>query len=124
MDISINTNSTIPIYEQIVIQVQTGIKEKRILPNDSLPPIRQLAIDLNLTANTVAKAYQILEQNNIISTAGRRGTFIHPDAKFNTNEFIHQKTIKEFREFILSKMNYGLSTKNIKEIFNQVIVKI
>ena len=38
--------------------------------------------------------------------------------------FIHQKTIKEFREFILSKMNYGLSTKNIKEIFNQDIVKI
>lgn len=65
-----------PPYEQIRIQVATMVAEGDLAPGQKLPTVRQLAADLGLAANTVARAYRELEADCVISTQGRRGTFV------------------------------------------------
>jgi GntR family transcriptional regulator len=76
MIIRIDPDSHIPPYEQIRSQIST-MAASGVLPQESrLPAIRQLASDLGLAGGTVARAYRELEQEGIISTRGRHGTFI------------------------------------------------
>lgn len=63
-------------YEQIRMQVATMIVDGDLTPGQKLPTVRQLAADLGLAANTVARAYRELEADGVISTQGRRGTFV------------------------------------------------
>jgi GntR family transcriptional regulator len=80
MKIVVDTANARPIYEQIVQQIEQAIRSGDLPRGRPLPPIRQLASDLELNPNTVARAYQQLERNHIVTTAGRRGTFVDLDA--------------------------------------------
>ena len=73
MKITIDVNDARPVYEQIVVQIEHGVRSGALPPGTRLPPIRQLAEDLEINQNTVAKAFQILEASRIVRTLGRRG---------------------------------------------------
>ena len=85
MEIMIDTNKAMPLYEQIVSQICEAVLEGKIAIGAMLPPIRQLALDLEINHNTVARAYQFLDQNGVTITAGRNGTFINKNAVENIN---------------------------------------
>ena len=68
--------SRIPIFEQIVKNVIQNCTFGILRPGDSLPTVRRLAAELGINPNTVQKAYQILEIQGVIYTAGVRGSFI------------------------------------------------
>jgi DNA-binding transcriptional regulator YhcF (GntR family) len=72
--LEIDTHSPVPIYEQITDGVQRLVRRGDLAPGSSLASVRQLAGDLEINPNTVARAYRTLEQNGILETAGRRGT--------------------------------------------------
>lgn len=76
MQIQIDFRSGIPIYEQIVAQIQQMVVEGKLKPGDQLPTVRQLAADLRINFNTVARAYRILDEAGLISTQHGRGTYI------------------------------------------------
>jgi len=78
--LEIDTHSPVPIYEQITDGVQRLVRRGDLVPGSSLASVRQLACDLEINANTVARAYRTLEQNGILETAGRRGTRVAADA--------------------------------------------
>ncbi|MCP4727839.1 MAG: GntR family transcriptional regulator, partial [bacterium] len=84
MEILINTSDTVPVFTQLIDQIKKAVLCGELKPGAALPSIRQLANDLELNHNTVAKAYRILERDSVIETRGYRGTFIHPDAKVNS----------------------------------------
>ena len=65
-----------PIYAQIVEQVRDWIAKGQLNPGDQLPTVRQLALELRVNLNTVARAYRILDEAGIISTQRGRGTYI------------------------------------------------
>jgi DNA-binding transcriptional regulator YhcF (GntR family) len=67
---------TEPPFEKVRRQIAEGAATGALAAGHKLPTVRQLATDLGLAANTVAKAYKALEANGIIETHGRRGTFI------------------------------------------------
>ncbi len=73
---AIDPKSGVPLY----IQVQEGIKALIIKgaypPGEQLPTVRQLAVELRINSNTVARAYSELERAGIISTHQGRGTFV------------------------------------------------
>ena len=121
MNISIMDESPIPVYEQIIIQVLTGLREKKLEANSPLPTIRQLASDLHLTNTTVAKAYQILERSKIIATGGRRGTFVHERALENAERFLNEEIANQIREFIELQVKYGVSMSMLKTAFISII---
>jgi len=79
--LEISTHSPVPIYEQIVDGVQRLVRRGDLTPGSVLPSVRQLAGDLEINPNTVARAYRALERDGILETAGRRGTRVAADAR-------------------------------------------
>ena len=76
MIITVDPADREPPYQQIRIQVLAAIAASTLLPSTRLPTIRQLAADLDLATNTVARAYRELEADCAIETRGRKGTFV------------------------------------------------
>jgi GntR family transcriptional regulator len=72
----IDFRSGLPIYTQIVNQVQAQVASGGLQPGDQLPTVRALAEELRVNFNTVARAYRILDEARIISTQQGRGTYI------------------------------------------------
>lgn len=72
----IDFRSGLPIYTQIVNQVQAQVAGGVLKPGDQLPTVRALAEELRVNFNTVARAYRILDEARIISTQQGRGTYI------------------------------------------------
>ncbi len=68
--------SGVPIYTQIVEQMQDRVWSGTLRPGDQLPTVRQLASELRVNFNTVARAYRILDEAGLISTQQGRGTYI------------------------------------------------
>ena len=83
MDIEIDIDDDTPIFSQLVNQVKERVITGDLVAGFSLPSIRQLANELGVNQNTVAKAYKVLERDSIIVARGYRGTFIHENAKEN-----------------------------------------
>jgi DNA-binding transcriptional regulator YhcF (GntR family) len=76
MDIVIDADSAVPPYEQVRLRI-AGLAASGALPAGTrLPPVRALATQLGLAANTVARAYRELEQAGLVETRGRAGTVV------------------------------------------------
>jgi len=78
--LEVDPHSPVAIYEQIIDGIQRLVREDQLAPGVFLPSVRQLASDLEINPNTVARAYGLLEKDGILETARRRGTRIAEDA--------------------------------------------
>lgn len=76
MQILINTSSERPVYQQIIDRVKRDVAQGLLQKGDKLPTVRYLATQLAINPNTIAKAYQLLELEGIITTRPGAGTFI------------------------------------------------
>jgi len=76
MDISIDFKSPVPIYEQVVLEIQRLVETGHLQSENQLPPVRELARDLEVNFNTIARAYRILEEQGLVSVQHGRGTFV------------------------------------------------
>ena len=76
MKINLDLRSDVPIYVQIVEQIQQKVLSGELKKGDQLPTVRALAMDLRINFNTVSRAYRLLDETGIISTQQGRGTFI------------------------------------------------
>jgi GntR family transcriptional regulator len=73
---SLDQQSGVPAYRQIIDQVLGGIAAGTLRPGDQLPTVRQLAVDLAINPNTVVRAYRELEIREILATQQGSGTFL------------------------------------------------
>lgn len=76
MLITIDPGSTLPPYEQIRMQIATLVHTGELQAGTRLPTVRRLAGDLGLAPNTVARSYRELENDQVIDTRGRNGSFV------------------------------------------------
>src|SRR3954470_4408218 len=76
MDIVIDTGSPTPPYEQVRLRIAELAATGALTAGTKLPPVRTLAADLGLAANTVARAYRELELAGLVQTRGRLGTVV------------------------------------------------
>ena len=76
MDIVIDADSAVPPYEQVRLRIAELAADGELAAGAKLPPVRQLAGELGLAANTVARAYRELEQAGLVETRGRAGTLV------------------------------------------------
>ncbi len=86
----IDPASAVPPYEQVRTQIAAMIADAALPSGQKLPTVRQLAADLGLAANTVARAYRELEADGVLTTQGRRGTFVHSSV-LDTDEHSTQR---------------------------------
>ncbi|MEU4220624.1 GntR family transcriptional regulator [Actinoplanes sp. NPDC026623] len=76
MDIVIDAGSAVPPYEQVRMRIAELAAAGELAAGTRLPPVRLLATELGLAANTVARAYRELEQAGLVETHGRAGTLV------------------------------------------------
>jgi GntR family transcriptional regulator len=74
----VDKNSGFPVYRQIEDQIRMGIASGLLKPEDKLPTVRWLAVELTVNPNTVIKAYSNLERDGLLRTEQGKGTFITP----------------------------------------------
>ena len=72
----LDTASGVPFYRQIIDQVLLAVADGRLKPGVQLPTVRQLAVDLSVNLNTIARAYREMEIRGIVETQQGTGTFV------------------------------------------------
>ena len=123
MRIQIDTNLSTPLFKQLMDQIKKAVIDGLLKPDDPLPSIRQLANDLELNHNTVAKAYRLLERDSVIQTKGYRGTSIHGDAIQNSTVNMNDSITAKLNEAIKSLRESGATDSEIRIAFSNVMKK-
>lgn len=117
MKFYINPYEGVPIYGQIIKQVKMGVAKRLLKRGEKLPPVREMAVELSVNPNTVAKAYRELERENIVETIIGRGTFIK---KMKRDSSRKEKIDKLIDTLILEAFKAGYSKE---EIINKIYKK-
>ncbi|MGA7296641.1 MAG: GntR family transcriptional regulator [Rhodanobacteraceae bacterium] len=121
MEIVIDIEDEEPLFAQLIAQVKAAVQSGSVRAGDALPSIRQLANDLDLNSKTVAKAYRLLERDSIIQTRGYRGTFVHPDAKANSQVDLHGWLTRTLDDTVATLREAGLTDSEIRIAFNHTM---
>ena len=121
MKIIINSSSMVPIYEQIMDQIKAQITAGDLKENDILPSVRTLAKELKISALTVKKAYDNLEQDGFTVTIHGKGTYV---AAANTERMLEEqrREVEEGLEKAVGKgRRCGMSDEEIRELFELIM---
>lgn len=122
MNIKIDFRSGGPIYLQIVDQVQQMIAQGELKKGDQLPTVRQLATDLRVNFNTVARAYRLLDEAGLISTQQGRGTYIWEEPPEDAVQQLRQNGLYEMVQHVIDEAGVkGYSIDEIEQTFNDQI---
>lgn len=92
----IDLKSRGPIYEKLEKGIMKQISSGLLLPDEQLPSVRTMALDLGINPNTVQKAYSELEQKGIVYTINGKGVFVSPGD--DSRNAIQQLTLSELRK--------------------------
>jgi GntR family transcriptional regulator len=122
--INIDPSSGLPIYLQIAQQIKTAVAMGRLLPEEPLPSVRQLAVELAVNPNTVARAYLDLEIEGVIYKRQGAGTFVSGQG-VEMSKGERRRVLNELLEKALVEgVNLGLSERELREAFERMLEKI
>lgn len=121
MKIIINNSSMQPIYEQVVSQIKAKVVDGSLLEDTALPSVRSLAKELRISALTVKKAYDALEQEGFVVTVHGKGSYI---ARTGANLLMEEKK-KEVEAALESAIrrgrSCGMKDQELKELFELIL---
>ncbi len=117
MNIIISNSSMQPIYEQVVSQVKAEILKGAMAPESKLPSVRELAGELRISALTVKKAYDTLEQEGFIVTVHGKGSFVAGVNRDLAMEAQKKEVEKELDTVIKKAKSCGMSDEEITQLF-------
>lgn len=121
MKLIINNSIMVPIYEQIMDQLKTLIRNGELKENDNLPSVRTLSKELKISALTVKKAYDSLEHEGFTITVHGKGTYV---AATNTELLLEEqkKELEADLEHAIQKgRRYGINDEDIKNLFELIM---
>lgn len=114
MQITLDFRSGVPIYVQIMDQIKHLVATGALHPEDQLPTVRQLASDLRVNFNTVARAYRMLDEAGIISTQQGRGTYILAPPSEQASERLRQEALADLtRRYLADVAKLGFTPDEI-----------
>jgi GntR family transcriptional regulator len=106
MHIEIDFRSGIPIYTQIMEQVRQKVADGELKVGDQLPTVRQMATELRVNFNTVARAYRLLDEAGLISTQQGRGTYIWEKPSEEVLERLRKQSLED-----LTRRNFEIDRR-------------
>jgi GntR family transcriptional regulator len=116
LNLQLDFRSGLPIYIQIVNQVQQRVVSGALKPGDQLPTVRALALELRVNFNTVARAYRLLDEARIISTQQGRGTYITEIPPPEVTEQLRRETLQALAlRYVDEAKRINSSNKEITE---------
>ena len=117
LTLNLDIRSGLPIYTQIVNQIQSQLVNGILKPGDQLPTFRALAQELRVNFNTVARAYRILDEERIISTQQGRGTYITEIPPPEVSERLRHESLEALTQrFINEAFRLGFSEKEVSQM--------
>jgi GntR family transcriptional regulator len=117
LTLNLDIRSGLPIYTQIVNQIQSQLVNGIIKPGDQLPTVRALAQDLRVNFNTVARAYRMLDEARIISTQQGRGTYITEIPPPEVSKRLRRESLEALTQrFINEAFRLGFSEREVSRI--------
>jgi len=100
--VSIDPRDQTPIYAQLERGLRAAIATGRLRPGDQLPTVRQLAVDLRVNANTVARVYAELERANVLETRRGVGSFVIATPLHARSPREHDRRLRAFATKVLA----------------------
>lgn len=121
MHIIINNSSMVPIYEQLIEQIKKMIISGELACGESLPSVRGLSGELKISALTVKKAYDRLEEAGLITTVHGKGSFVSQTNKELAMEAERKSIEDEFATVVEKARMAGLENRDIYEIVKIIL---
>ena len=114
LTITIDRGLEEPVYAQAAHQVRRLIASGALGPGMTLPPVRQLAGDLGVNLNTIARAYRLLEAEGFLVIRGRAGVTVAPPAE-EVEHSAHAKLMEQMRTDVARLRQAGVTTDDLLE---------
>ena len=117
--LTIDLDSTVPIVEQIHAAIRHAIAAGEIQPGQSLPTVRQLADDLGINLNTVARAYRLVEGDGLVNSIRGRGTVVRSarEAPAIAERSVRERIGRTIRELVSDARLAGLKRGQLESLF-------
>ena len=114
----LDTRSGVPVYRQLIDQIQAGIASGSLASGDQIPTVRQVAVDLAINPNTVLRAYRELEIRGVLETQQGTGTFIGHQ-KVQRNDVERRRQLEQLAsEFVARAGSAGFTLEELLEELN------
>lgn len=115
----VDAMSRIPVYEQIVEQMERFVLAGIINPNDKLPSVRNLSVELAINPNTIQKSYTELDRRGVICSVPGRGSFVAADALERIGGNRRMK-LNEMKELMLELKLAGITYEEVEACLRTV----
>jgi GntR family transcriptional regulator len=122
--INIDASSGLPIYLQIVGHIKAAIATRRLAPEDPLPSVRQLATELRVNPNTVARAYLDLEIEGVVYKRQGHGTFVSAQGVEMSKRERRRAVVRRLEKAVVESVHLGLDEDEMRAAFDEALGKI
>ena len=124
MLIRVNRSSDVPLYRQIIAQVQAQIAAGRLGPGDRLPSVRDLAVDIRINPNTVARAYRELESMGVIVTQGAQGSYVADGFGARAMRELESDFRRRLWDAVATGSSMGIDHTRMREILEEILAEV
>lgn len=124
MFFSIEPSNGVAIYDQVVRQVKYAVAEGSLSPGDRVPSVRQLAGQLALNPNTIARAYQQLQSDGVLETQRGLGMVVRQEAPQHCAAERQTLLAERLRGVIREATRGGLQADQLRKLFEQSLAEV
>lgn len=121
MRIILNNASMVPIYEQVMDQIKNQILSEELKAGEALPSVRSLAAELRISALTVKKAYDRLEEDHFVVTVHGKGTYVAEADKDLALEARRRAAEEVLTSAVEKALNAGMQSSEIRQFLELLL---
>lgn len=120
----IHPSSGVPIFRQVIEQVQAFLAGRQLQPGEMLPSVRQMASELSVNPMTISKAYARLEADGIVERVRGKGMLILPQSIQGSVAARQQELEGAVQSAIIRGRQLGLSNEQIQRVVDRMLKEI
>lgn len=117
MIFQVDVSSSKPVYQQLIDQVKYAVACGRLQPGDRLPPIRDVAVQVRVNRNTVARVYTELEREGVLHTRAGQGCFVSDRGSALSRAEQQRQLTNRIDEMLAQASLFGLGRQQVLDLF-------
>ena len=121
--LTVDPSSGVPLYLQIIEQIKRSVALGVLAGGEQLPTVKQLALDLTVNPNTVARAYRELEREAVIETAVGRGSFVRANGVAGSPGAANDIAAQALAQAVREAKSVGLKPAHVRTLFEAALAR-
>ena len=121
--LTVDPGSGVPLYVQIIEQIKRSVAFGVLAAGEQLPTVKQLALDLTVNPNTVARAYRELEREAVIETAVGRGSFVRGNGAAGSSVAANDVAAQALAQALREAKSVGLQSAQVRTLFEAALAR-